>query len=280
MTGLLVGKQQLAVLGRRKATWEIIIKNDDHWDFSPGSLRLRVVEAAQSAGEAIVVMDAEKDERFADVAEKTFRSALCIPVTLPGGLSLTIFAEEPNRAMAFSLGVVPSWLELAKGLEGLSRSPAPESGPVAAVESAPKKKEEEKAEEAPAEAESISWPKLVGAGVFLLIGVGYAVHSFWISRLEDQLHVCNSNLQNIVTAANMYARNNKNVYPRDLDTLVTASYLETIPTCPAAGQQTYTNVNLKVAPPGLSISCNGGFHRRFFHGSGNPETWPVYSAVK
>lgn len=279
MTELLVGKQQLAILGRRKKKWEVIIKTGDHWDFSANSLRLRVVEAAQPGGQAIVIMDVQKDERFSDVTEKPFRSALCIPVTLPGALSLVIFVEEPNRAMAFSLGVVPAWLELAKGLEGLSRTPAPDSGPVAAVEPPPKK-QEEKAEEPPAESESISWPKLICAGLFLFIGVGYAIRSFWISRLEDQLHTCNSNLQNIVTAANMYARNNKNVYPRDLDTLVTAHYLEAIPTCPAAGQMSYNNVNLKVAPPGLSISCNGGYHRRFFHGSGNPETWPVFPAVK
>jgi competence protein ComGC len=54
-----------------------------------------------------------------------------------------------------------------------------------------------------------------------------------------QYTACQSNCKNIGTALEMYSTDNAGFYPPNLS-MLTSNYLKTIPTCPAAGAETYS----------------------------------------
>jgi hypothetical protein len=56
----------------------------------------------------------------------------------------------------------------------------------------------------------------------------------------------------------MYSTDNQGLYARDL-TLVTPKYLKTIPQCPAAKKETYSESYLAKAK-GYTVYCQGQFH--------------------
>ncbi len=69
------------------------------------------------------------------------------------------------------------------------------------------------------------------------------VPNFIRARAQGQLTACKSNLKNIGTAMEMYSTDWSGKYPSPIansKTKLTPNYLKTIPTCPAAGKDTYT----------------------------------------
>ncbi len=284
MQELLQGKQRLAVVGKRSNKWETLFKTGDNWDFKDGSLRYRVVEAAHKEKDAIIIMDSAKDDRFV-TANPEFRSALCFPVMLSGKKQITIFVEEPEHPMAFSMAGVPAWKELADQLEDLQPTPPPKpaAAPAAPAPSEkapakpkPKPAEEEVDGEAKPPKEQVNWPAVVAVALLLVACISYAVASFLRSRAESQLAGCTSNVAQIVAASNMYARDHNGKYPKSLDQLV-GTYMVESPVCPTAGTNTYGD--LKFTSSGVSVSCSGGYHRKLFQGAGDPEHWPSMEAA-
>ncbi|MBX3170449.1 MAG: hypothetical protein KF760_23790 [Candidatus Eremiobacteraeota bacterium] len=271
MQALLKGRQQLAVIGKRNNKWEILFKTGDNWDFGEGSLRYRVSEAVHKEKEAVVIMDSARDDRFVAGPRPEFRSALCFPVTLPGKKQITIFVEEPEHPMGFSLAVLPAWRELAEQLEDLQPAPPPKPAP------APAAPPPEDLEPQPPK-EEVNWPAVGLVSVILLAAIGYGIVSFLRSRAESQLAGCTSNLAVIVAASNMYARDHGGHYPKSLDELV-GTYMLDLPVCPCAGSNTYGDLKYSQEPPGMSVSCSGGFHRKLFKGSGDPQHWPFMESA-
>jgi hypothetical protein len=70
---------------------------------------------------------------------------------------------------------------------------------------------------------------------------------------------CKSNLKNIATGLEMWASDHQGKYPERLSQL-TPDYLKTLPTCPAAGQDTYS-AHYKRRPAGFSVYCWGHHHK-------------------
>lgn len=88
----------------------------------------------------------------------------------------------------------------------------------------------------------------------------------------DQEIGCTSNLKNIATALEMYSTDFNGLYPSELATL-TPNYLKTIPTCPAAQQDTYS-ATAQLAPGGYTLACAGHHH------PAEPENFPQYNFME
>lgn len=116
MGGLLSGKQQLVVLALKRGAWSTLHKTGAGWDFSSGSPRLLVIKEAENKREPVMVMDSQVDERLREHRYSPFRSALCLPVVKPWGVAALVFAEEPERAQAFSHRQLGPWQELTDKL--------------------------------------------------------------------------------------------------------------------------------------------------------------------
>ncbi len=266
----------MAVVGKRNNKWEILFKTGDHWDFNEGSLRYKVTEAVHKEKDAVVIMDSTKDDRFVS-AKPEFRSALCFPVTLPGKKQITIFVEEPEHPMSFSLAALPAWKELAEQLEDLQPAPPPPK-PVAPPAEKPNVKPPVPSGEPEQPKEEVNWVAVGAVGLLLFAAIGYGISSYLRMRSEDQLAACTSNLAVLVAASNMYARDHGGQYPKSLDELV-GKYMLDMPTCPCAGSNTYNDLKYSKNPPGMSVSCSGGYHRKLFKGSGDPEHWPFMDST-
>lgn len=83
------------------------------------------------------------------------------------------------------------------------------------------------------------------SALFLLAGSVLAQpDGFLKARAQGQLTACKSNEKNIATALEMYASDFQGYYPSNLNKLISKdphlSYLRSIPTCPAAGKDTYS----------------------------------------
>ena len=82
-----------------------------------------------------------------------------------------------------------------------------------------------------------------------------------LARSQGQLTACKSNLKNIATALEMYSTDFDGLYPQDLGKLA-PNYLRTIPTCPSAGVDTYSESYYHDLKPDLfAIHCSGNHHR-------------------
>src|ERR1700712_1744623 len=66
------------------------------------------------------------------------------------------------------------------------------------------------------------------------------VPNFIRARAQGQLTSCESNEKNEGTAFEMYSTDNSGHYPKTNMGLLTPNYLKVIPTCPAAGSDTYS----------------------------------------
>lgn len=110
------------------------------------------------------------------------------------------------------------------------------------------------------------------------------VPNFLKARAQGQLTACKSNCKNIATALEMYASDNGGRYPgggATMKTCLTAgNYLKNIPTCPAAGQDTYTtNFTSATTPDAFSFYCNGTNHAKAYTGFGSAgANFPQYFA--
>lgn len=116
--------------------------------------------------------------------------------------------------------------------------------------------------------------------------------AFLKGRAQGQFTACKSNVKNIATALEMYASDNAGQYPLALSKLVSSdrknSYLYAIPTCPAAGKDTYSSTykmkNAKRDKNGAlvdpkssdfySFRCAGHHHKT----AGAPPDRPAYDA--
>ncbi len=78
---------------------------------------------------------------------------------------------------------------------------------------------------------------------------------------EEPLKACCSNLKTLGTECEMFSADNKGRYPTALAQL-TPDYLRTIPTCPAAGRDTYSQSYRSTAAPvdRYTIYCQGRYH--------------------
>lgn len=90
------------------------------------------------------------------------------------------------------------------------------------------------------------------------------VPNFVRARGQGHLTACKSNLKNIGTACEMYSTDNSGRYPTALSALTSGAmggYLKTIPTCPAAGADTYTDsYSVGSNPDVFTVYCNGTNH--------------------
>jgi len=94
--------------------------------------------------------------------------------------------------------------------------------------------------------------------------------------------VCQSNLKAISTALEMYSIDNGGKYPKSLKQSV-PSYLKSIPTCPSAGEDTYSKSyeyfppdKKKGTPTKFLIYCSGENHKD----AGLQKNYPQYNSIE
>lgn len=110
------------------------------------------------------------------------------------------------------------------------------------------------------------------------------VPNFLKARAQGQLTACKSNCKNIATALEMYSSDNGGRYPAGTANftakLTGGNYLKQIPTCPAAGSDTYTGGYSSVqTPDSFSFYCNGNNHSKAYTGFSTVSVgFPQYSA--
>lgn len=87
---------------------------------------------------------------------------------------------------------------------------------------------------------------------------------------------CGSNLKNMATACEMYSTDNEGHYPTSLSQLV-PGYMKTIPTCPAAGKDTYSSSYSSASNPDMfTLYCSGNNHKEVNAG----ENYPQYNSAQ
>jgi hypothetical protein len=99
------------------------------------------------------------------------------------------------------------------------------------------------------------------------------LESFNGAREQGQLTACQSNLKNIGTACEMYSTDHAGRYPKTLAELV-PDYLQAIPTCPAAGSDTYSSTyKASTGPDRFELACSGNHHKQ------RRDNLPAYNSV-
>lgn len=78
-------------------------------------------------------------------------------------------------------------------------------------------------------------------------------------RMQGRLTACKSNLKNLATGLEMWASDHAGRYPAALDLLLVGNYLKSLPTCPAAGRNTYSPTYRRKGK-GFELSCGGCHH--------------------
>lgn len=106
--------------------------------------------------------------------------------------------------------------------------------------------------------------------------------NFLKARARGQLTACKSNCKNLATALEMWASDHKGRYPASLEMLIDKNYLKTIPTCPGAGEDTYSRTyECSIKPDNFSFCCAGDNHRKAYSGfPASSKDFPKYSAVE
>lgn len=93
-------------------------------------------------------------------------------------------------------------------------------------------------------------------------------------RCQGHTTACKSNLKNIGTALEMYSTDNAGRYPPSLS-LLTPSYIRTIPTCTVAKEDTYSDLYESAShPDAYTVYCAGDYH---VEACGGPDQ-PVYTS--
>ena len=95
------------------------------------------------------------------------------------------------------------------------------------------------------------------------------------------LTACKSNLKNMATALEMYAYDFRGEYPERLDQLV-PTYMKTLPTCPEAGEVTYTYRCVgRGKRANFSMECSGSHHAKQYSAfEGSPLNYPRYHSAR
>ncbi len=101
--------------------------------------------------------------------------------------------------------------------------------------------------------------------VIITIMIPNMRRAFYRARLTG----CQSNLRNIATAVQSYMVDTKR-YPSSLADLK-PNYINAIPTCPAAGKDTYTDgYEVNTSPDQFTIHCSGENHTFLGYGKDEP----------
>lgn len=117
-----------------------------------------------------------------------------------------------------------------------------------------------------------------------IVGLGMTTPGFIRARSQGQLTACKSNVKNIATVLEMYAYDNDQAYPESLS-LLTPNYMKVVPSCPAAGEDTYSRsyVHFRGAPRGgpsgapqpadaaYTVVCSGHHHKKANVGPNLPQ---------
>ena len=109
------------------------------------------------------------------------------------------------------------------------------------------------------------------------------VPNFLKARAQGQLTACKSNLKNMATALEMYASDFGGRYPTAFQTQMTSgNYLKAVPTCPAAGGDTYSSTYTSVTTPdSFSFWCSGTNHAKAYSAfTASSTNYPQYSAER
>jgi hypothetical protein len=120
----------------------------------------------------------------------------------------------------------------------------------------------------------------------LLVSLGLALLAYLATpnyaRAQGRYtaNACPSNCKNLATALEMYASDHHGMYPGHLANLTAGNYLKVIPTCPAAGKDTYS-ISYQVAsePAAFSFACTGDNHSKSYVGYSRPgHNYPRYNS--
>lgn len=106
------------------------------------------------------------------------------------------------------------------------------------------------------------------------VGAAILVPNFIRARGQGQMTACKSNLKNIGTGLEMWSTDYSGEYPETLDQL-TPNYLRAIPTCPAAGEDTYSAGYSRSKEKYYEFYCGGHHHRAL----GVPGDYPRYNGL-
>lgn len=115
-----------------------------------------------------------------------------------------------------------------------------------------------------------------------LAGAVVLIPNFLPAGNYGPLTACKSNCKNLATALEMYASDNEGGYPPHLGYLIRGSYLRRVPSCPRAGEETYSEAYVRSRQPDeFSFYCRGKHHekdyRRF---PGDPRNFPQYHSAE
>jgi hypothetical protein len=117
---------------------------------------------------------------------------------------------------------------------------------------------------------------LAGSVALAPVGAAIVIPNFIRARSQGQLTACKSDLKNIGTALEMYSTDYSGRYPTSLS-LLTPNYLKMIPTCPAAGADTYSaSYQVNAKGDGFTVFCSGAHHRAV----GIPADFPQYTSTQ
>lgn len=105
------------------------------------------------------------------------------------------------------------------------------------------------------------------------------VPSYVRARAMSQLTGCKSNLKNIATALEAYSVDNAGHYPNDIE-LIAPSYMKTLPNCPAASSNTYSDsYEFTLNPDSYQFFCEGAHHNSLAIPVDHPQ-WYSSSGLK
>jgi len=98
------------------------------------------------------------------------------------------------------------------------------------------------------------------------------VPNFVRARSQGRVTACKTNLKNIAAATESYSTANGGRYPLNLS-LLSPSYIQSIPTCPSAGSNNpYTNgFSSASVPDAYTLVCSGNYHGELGMHSGYPQ---------
>ena len=119
----------------------------------------------------------------------------------------------------------------------------------------------------------------VTALVVFGLGALIVVPNFLPAKPSGQLTACMSNCKNIGVALEMYASDNGGSFPPSLKPYLIPNYLKTIPTCPAAGHDTYSDsYRWHGQPENYTFYCSGLNHDASlqFRFPGDHSNYPQY----
>ncbi|MFN8608969.1 MAG: hypothetical protein U0931_15655 [Vulcanimicrobiota bacterium] len=107
---------------------------------------------------------------------------------------------------------------------------------------------------------------LVSLGLICLAVLAFVITpNFLKARARGTHNICPSNCSNIASALDLYASEHKGRYPDHLADLTSGNYLRNIPTCPAAGRDTYSeSYQVSHQPEAFTFACSGDNHAKRF----------------